>query len=164
MRFLVIISIVVGVLAGLWTIAAVQLNLIIFAGFMSWSTFFAVGGKASGLKTTLLTNLSGVFWGVVIMFLSGILGPIFGQLIGLGLAVVIGAAIMCLQSKLSLFAYIPGTFIGCATYFGTNFDLPGTVIALILGAVIGYASEYIYTKLGQTEEPSNTENIQVSSD
>lgn len=151
MTLLIIISVVIGILAGLWAVAAVQLNLIIFAGFMAWSTFFAAGGKLSGLKSSLITNLSGVVWGVVIMALSDFLGPSLGQLPGLGMAVAIGAAGMCLQSKFALLEYMPGTFIGCATYFGANFDFSGTVIALGIGGILGYISEALYTKLDQVK-------------
>ncbi len=159
--FLIIISLVVGILAGLWTVGAASAGLIIFAGFMAWSTFFASGGKLSGLKTTLITNLSGVMWAFIILELSKLFGPIIGQLPGLGVAVVIGATAMCLQSKFSLLAFIPGTFIGCATYFGTNFDLKGTIIALIFGAVLGYISETISIKLSKSEEAAK-ENVPES--
>lgn len=161
MNFLIIISLVVGVLAALWTVSAISLGFLTFAGFMAWSTFFASGGKKEGLKTTLVTNLSGVLWGIIILELSKLFVPL-GLLPSWGLAVFIGAAAMCLQSKISLFAYIPGTFIGCATFFGANFDIQGTIIGLIIGAVLGYISEAIYTMLGNesdTQQENSVENV-----
>lgn len=155
MDFLVVISLVVGILAAAWAVAAIPLGFLTFAGFMSWSTFFAAGGKLTGLKTALISNLVGVFWGVIIIQLSSLFGPFMGQLPGLFVAVVIGAAAMCYQSKIPLLSFIPGTFIGCATYFGANFDLMGTIIGLVCGAVLGYISEAISIKLSKAEETAN---------
>jgi hypothetical protein len=141
MSFLVAVGISVGILAGLWTAVSSALGLITFAGFLSWASFYASGGKLKGLKTSLILNFSGVVWGFIIVKLAGVLGPIAGTTVGLGIAVAIGAAGMCWQAHISWLGFIPGAFIGCSTFFAANFDFTGSVIGLVCGAVLGYLSE-----------------------
>ncbi|PKM55415.1 MAG: DUF1097 domain-containing protein [Firmicutes bacterium HGW-Firmicutes-5] len=141
MTFLMAVGISVGILAGLWTAASVSFGLVTFAGFLSWASFYAAGGKLNGLKTSLILNFSGVIWGYLIVLVAGLLGPMIGATVGLGLAVALGAAGMCWQAKISWLGFIPGAFIGCSAFFATNFDFTGAVIGLICGAVLGYISE-----------------------
>ncbi|KZL90658.1 DUF1097 domain-containing protein [Clostridium magnum] len=141
MDFIIAIGISIGVLAGVWTFASAVLALCTFAGFLSWATFFACGGKLNGLKTTLTSNLSGVFWGFIIVKIAGVLTPMVGGNVGLAIGVAIGAAAMCWQAKISWLGFIPGAFVGCATYFATSANIKTAVIGLICGAVFGYLSE-----------------------
>lgn len=154
MDFLIAVGISVGILAGLWTAGSVSFGLITFAGFLSWASFYAAGGKKEGLKSTLITNFSGVVWAFLIVQLSGLLAGIVGSTIGLGLAVTAGAAAMCWQAKIPLLGFIPGAFIGCSTFFATNFDFVGSVIGLVLGALLGYASEVGGLMLAKKDIPS----------
>jgi uncharacterized membrane protein YesL len=83
-------------------------------GFAGCTAFFAAGGmKNGGLKTALITGLSGVFWGMVIIAVSSLF--VFPQS-GTILTALI-TFIMCIQSKCKYFAYIPGAFIGCFSTF-----------------------------------------------
>lgn len=141
MDFLIAVGISVGILAGLWTAGSVSFGLITFAGFLSWASFYAAGGKMEGLKNTLITNFSGVFWGFIIIKLSGLFSPMLGDIAGLGLAVMFGAGAMCWQAKIPMLGFIPGAFIGCSTFFAANFDFMGSVIGLVFGAILGYISE-----------------------
>lgn len=159
MDFLIAVGISVGILAGIWTAGSVSLGLITFAGFLSWASYYAAGGKKEGLKSTLVTNFSGVVWGFIIVKLSVVFGAIFGATAGLGLAVVIGAGAMCWQAKLPTLGFIPGAFIGCSTFFAANFDFVGSVIGLVLGALFGYASEMGGLMLAK-KEPT-TEEVQA---
>ena len=56
----------VGVLAGVWTFASVELAWITWVAFVAWACFFAAGGGTTGLAKGLAANLAGVFWGWVI--------------------------------------------------------------------------------------------------
>ncbi|SFM29285.1 DUF1097 domain-containing protein [Salibacterium qingdaonense] len=141
MKFSTTVGISVGILAGLWTIGSSLAGLITYAGFLSWASFYAAGGKAEGLKTTLILNFSGVIWGAIIVGISGLLGPVIGPTAGLGAGVAVGAAGMCWQGKISWLGFIPGAFVGCSTYFAAGFDFTGSVIGLVFGAVLGYLSE-----------------------
>lgn len=141
MPLIVIIGICTGVLSGVWVWSSMTWNLITFAGFLGWSTFFAAGGGEKGLKDALTTNLSGVVWGYLMVQGSAWISPALGEMVGLPLAVAVGAFAMCYQSRWQWFRFIPGAFIGSSTFFATNFNVPGSVFALVLGILFGYASE-----------------------
>lgn len=144
MSFLVAVGISVGVLAGLWAGVSTQFasyGLITFVGFLSWASFYAAGGKVKGLKDSLILNFSGVLWAWLIVFIFTAINPALGVFVGLSLAVALGAAGMCWQAHISFLGFIPGAFIGCSAYFATGFDFKGTVISLVLGAILGYISE-----------------------
>ncbi len=96
--------------------------------------------QVEGLKKAVLANLSGVFWGFIIIAIMGLM-PGFPY--ALGVAVVIGAFAICAQAHISLLGFIPGGFAGCAATFGGNLDYLAVAISLICGAVLGYASEII---------------------
>lgn len=63
----------------------------------------------------------------------------------LALAVTVLALVLCVQAVLPLLSFIPGAFVGTAVFFGTAFDLGGTVLALAVGAALGWLSEVLAT-------------------
>lgn len=142
-KSLIIISITVGILSGLWQILTkvydnsnlFELKNIAVAGFLGWSTYFAAGGKKEGLILGLTSNISGVFWAIV----SVLIGMIFKiELLGLFIGVTISAFMMCFQSHIKLFKFIPGSFIGSCTFFALGGNISVEVILpAILGLVIG---------------------------
>lgn len=135
------VALVTGLLSGVWASLSLTLGMITFAGFLGWSTYFAAGGGIRGLQTALITNISGILWGYIMMQLSNWLANPLGETLGLGLAVILGASGMCLQSYWKGLRFIPGAFIGASTFFATNFHFSGTVAAMILGILFGYISE-----------------------
>lgn len=148
MSFLVAVGISIGVLAGIWAQFCGNFALLPWVGFVSWACFYAAGGKVEGLTKTVISNLSGVFWGFIIITIMGFM-PNFP--FALGVAVAIGAFMMCVQANIKYLAFIPGAFAGCASYFGSNLNIWHTVIALICGAVLGYFSEVIALKMSSNQ-------------
>ncbi|MBG0763855.1 MAG: DUF1097 domain-containing protein [Tissierellales bacterium] len=140
MNLLLSLGISIGVLAGIWTAMSVVLGWSTWCGFAAWATFYAAGGKEEGLKKAIFSNLSGVFWGVVIVQISNLLTPMIGGTVALSIGVVVGAFAMCLQANISLLAFIPGAFIGAAIYFGSG-DVVTAVVGLVSGGLFGYVSE-----------------------
>ncbi|WHH57041.1 DUF1097 domain-containing protein [Petroclostridium sp. X23] len=151
MKLLTALGISVGILAGLWTTASISYGLVAWIGFLSWATFYAVGGKMAGVKYTLVTNITGVLWGYAILQIGNLVSASLGQAVGLGVAVAVIVFIMVLLGNFSLYQFIPGQFIGCASYFGSNFDLKATLIALVCGAILGYISEKIGILMAKQE-------------
>ena len=145
MSILVGIAISVGVLAGLWGQFSPEVGLITWVGFVAWASFYAAGGKGEGLKLSLLSNLSGVFWAFVMVQSATLLG--IGSV--MGITIGIGAAMMVIQSKIKLLAFIPGAFMGCSCAFGTGLDIKGTVIALVAGGLLGFISQFLGIKLSE---------------
>lgn len=138
MKALLGIGISVGVLAGLWTYASVELALITWVAFVAWACFFAAGGGTTGLTKGLAANVAGVFWGWVI---SQGLENVSGSTLALALMVTVVGFILCVEAALSLLSFIPGGFAGTAVFFGTSFDLVGVLIAIVAGAALGIVSE-----------------------
>ncbi|PKM49899.1 MAG: DUF1097 domain-containing protein [Firmicutes bacterium HGW-Firmicutes-7] len=137
MDLILAIGIVVGILAGIWGEVSSATGMITWIGFVSWACFYASGGGLNGLKKTIPSNLVGVFWGYVIVFGASNLGIPYA----LGVSIFVACVAMCVESKWSILSFIPGAFAGCASFFGAGFDIKGTVIALVIGGVLGYFSE-----------------------
>jgi hypothetical protein len=158
MDFVVAAGLTVGLLAGLWTYVSLAGSMVTWAAFLSWASFYAVGGKLPGLKMALCANVSGAIWGFLILQGATFLAPAIGQTAAFSLAVAVGAAFMCWQAKIPCLGFIPGAFLGCAGFFGTNFNLPAVLIALVLGAVCGYLSEWAALRI---VKKADTQNIKA---
>ena len=148
MDVLVALAVSIGVLIAAWTyIALGPAALPVWAGIIAWGCFFAAGGKTTGLTKTVASNLSGVFWAFVALYLSASLPGIAA----LSLLVGVAALFMVLQSKIPALSFIPGAFLGAATAVSVVVGAEGkfphpwarTVVALVLGAVFGYLSEML---------------------
>lgn len=143
----------VGVLSGLWAVSSDIFALVSFAGFLGWSTYFAAGGGLLGLRSAVICNISGVIWAAMIVLVGGYLNDIMPERLSLFLSITFFAAMMVWQSKISLLAFVPGTFIGSCAYFSTGGEIIDSLIGLFLGAIFGYVSDigghFLYKKLGK---------------
>jgi len=138
MSVLIGIAVSVGILAGLWGQFSPVVGLVTWVGFVAWASFYAAGGKVEGMKLSIASNLSGVFWAWLMVYAANAtgLGSVMGITIG------IGAAMMVVQSKIKILSFIPGAFMGASCTFGMGLDLKATILALIAGGILGYMSEY----------------------
>ena len=133
-----------GLLAAVWAGVADALHLVTWIGFLSCSTFFAQ--TQSGIKGMLMamtTNVSGVFWGWLIIsgssfFVSPVMGYTFTG---------IATAAMCLQASYQKLAFIPGAFIGCCITFAMGGDVAVILPPLLIGAVLGYSMSLLTGQL-----------------
>lgn len=130
-----------GIIAAIWAITTMNYGLNTFAGFLAWSTYFSTQGGKKGLKTTLICNISGASWGVIIVFLNNLLIPYIGPIASVGLSTAFGAIFIILQSNIKILYYIPATFIGLSAFFASGNDYQSTVIALIIGGFLGIISD-----------------------
>lgn len=159
MDLVVALGISIGILIAAWVYVAVgmpELGLIVWAGIVAWATFYAAGGGASGLQKSIASNLAGNFWAAVALFVTASLG---GSLLVLSLAFGVVAFIFCVQSKIPLFAFIPGAFLGAATWVGVDVagaggdggvvDMADVMIpvSMVVGAILGYVSEMVGKKI-----------------
>ena len=81
----------------------------------------------------------------------------------LALIVTVLAFILCLQAALPLLSFIPGAFVGTAVFFGTSFNLGGTVLALVIGACLGYVSSLVAAKIQATVDGPGAATPQTAS-
>jgi len=151
MDALVALAISIAVLIAGWTyVASAEVaNLPVWAGIVAWGCFFAAGGKTTGLTKTIAANLSGVVWAFLAL---QALPRVGGTTLMLAVLVGLAALLMVLQSKIAILSFIPGAFLGAATAVSVvsrtgadAFPHPWvkTVIALVVGAVLGYLSEML---------------------
>jgi hypothetical protein len=135
MSTLVAISLTTGILSGLWGWIAVSLGLLSWAGFLGCTSYFASPTSGvKGLAQSLITNMTGVFWAMVIIY-----GSQFASLEILGYVITaVVAFFMCVQAKQTWLAYIPGTFIGSCATFAADGNWQLVVPSLILGGIFGY--------------------------
>lgn len=158
MGLLEALGISIGVLAGLLCVITsilggdgvpVFLQLAPWPGFVAWACYFAVGGKKEGLCKVLAANTAGAIMAVIIVLLLAPLSflnaiPIPG--LALGVAVVIGAFILCVEAHWSVLSFIPGAFCGCACAFGFGVGtdiqkLIAVILSMALGAALAILSD-----------------------
>ncbi|HSI95764.1 MAG: DUF1097 domain-containing protein [Methylophilaceae bacterium] len=154
MDLLVSLGISIGVLIAVWVYVAVgmpDLGLIVWAGIVAWGTFYAAGGGTEGLKKTIASNLAGNFWAAIALFIFGMVGDSNVLILAALFGVV--AFIFCVQAKLPLLSFIPGAFLGAATWVGVDVAGAGgdggvvdaadimIPVSMVIGALLGYISE-----------------------
>ncbi|WP_434998659.1 DUF1097 domain-containing protein [Vibrio scophthalmi] len=139
MSTLVAISITTAILSGVWGWVAVSFGLLAWAGFLGCTSFFAAPQEGvKGLLISLITNLTGVFWAMVIIAGSQYVSLEIAGYMLTGLITLF----MCLQAKQSWLAYIPGTFIGSCATFAANGDWQLVIPSLLLGGLFGYTMKW----------------------
>jgi hypothetical protein len=150
MDALVALGLSIGILIAGWTYIALGVAALpVWAGIVAWGCFFAAGGKTEGLTKTIVSNLSGVLWAFVALYVWNSFGdgvPLLSLLVG------IAAFIMVVQAKIPALSFIPGAFLGAATavsvVVGANGTWTSTIIALVAGALLGYVSEMLAGAIG----------------
>ena len=154
MDALVALAISIAVLIALWTYIALGVAALpVWAGIVAWGCFFAAGGKTTGLTKTIASNLSGVFWAFVALYLSRRFG---GSTAAISVLVGLAALCMVLQAKIATLSFIPGAFLGAATAVSVAVGAQGvahpwikTIVAMVAGAVLGYLSEQLAGAIGR---------------
>ncbi|HFG1972607.1 DUF1097 domain-containing protein [Vibrio cholerae] len=157
MSALFAIALTTGILSGVWGWIAVSLGLLSWAGFLGCTSYFASPKDGlKGLGQSLLTNLTGVFWAMVIIHASQWVGI---EIIGYVVTALV-AFVMCIQAQKSWLAYIPGTFIGCCATFAAEGNWQLVIPSLMLGGVFGYLMKasglWLHHKLKQPRAEQTT--------
>lgn len=160
MDLLVALGISIGVLIAVWVYVAVgmpDLGLIVWAGIVAWATFYAAGGGTNGLSKAVASNLAGNFWAAIALFIFVMAGN--GNVLVLAGLFGVVAFIFCIQAKIPLLSFIPGAFLGAATWVGVDVAGAGAdggvvdaadimiPVSMVIGAVLGYISEMAGKKL-----------------
>jgi hypothetical protein len=126
-------------------------NLQVWQAFIAWGCHYHCGGKITGTRNTIVC----MSFGAVVGMTAGLLanGP-FAQLgqFAAPVAVGLGAAVICLASKVPVLATIPASVYGFASIAGlfllgqgmtpTSALVP-TILSIIVGAAFGYVSEAV---------------------
>jgi hypothetical protein len=135
MSILVSISLTTGILSGIWGWVSVTLGLLSWVGFLGCTSYFALPQEGiKGLGISIVTNMSGVFWAMVIIHLSIFVNI---EIIGYMITTVV-AFLMCIQAKKKWLSYIPGTFIGSSATFALDGNWKLIIPSLLAGSLFGY--------------------------
>jgi hypothetical protein len=137
-------------------------NLQVWIAFIAWGCHFHSGGGVKGSTTTVAC----MSWGALVGLVS--IWAFIEPLSGLGtmaapIAVGIGAAVICLSSKIPLLATIPASVYGFASIAGLTLlsdamhtsdgtlqpheAIIPTILSVIIGAAFGYVSEMLANAL-----------------
>lgn len=157
------LSVSIGVLGGI--AAALCLGpllgiVLIWAVFIAWACFFAIGGNGKALQNTIVcTILGAVFAWVALLIILGV--PLAGVLtlpIWAGIVIGLTVLIMCLLAQIEVFSSIPASVLGYASVAGYALQTPDAltmgaltsgsfnnalvviVISLVVGAILGIVS------------------------
>ncbi|HYD24550.1 MAG TPA: DUF1097 domain-containing protein [Croceibacterium sp.] len=128
---------------------------LIWVSFIAWGCHFHSGGGIKGSTTAVVCMIWGALVGLAAVLLAtGPLGSLDAP-IAFGIAVGLGAALICLSSKIPLLATIPASVYGFASIAGalplydgdpTEAIVP-VALSVIIGAVFGYVSEMLANAL-----------------
>lgn len=134
MTQLMALSIITGLMCGMWAHIAPLIGLITWGGFAGCTTYFASNKHGfDGFFTTIRQNLFGVFCGMIIIILSTRFPFPGDQILYSGFLTFI----MCIAGKFKPLSFIPGTFVGCFSTFASNGNYKVLIPTLILGAFLG---------------------------
>lgn len=156
MTSLVALSVSIGVLGAVATwLALGPLSdfIIIWAVFVGWATFFAVGGDADALKKTIVHNVFGVIcaWIAALIILGIPLGDTLGLPLWAGIVVGVTVLGMCLAAHMKALSTIPASVYGYAATFAyllqtpdvlstgalTSVDFGNALIVIAVSLVVG---------------------------
>ena len=161
MPALIALAVSVGLLAVLDTWLFIgPLNSTVLAGLIwvsviAWGCHFHSGGGIKGMTTTVACMIWGAIVGLgAVLLATGPLGSLDAP-VAFGIAVGLGAALICLSSKVPLLATIPASVYGFASIAGAlplhDGDPKAAILpvaaAVIIGAIFGYVSEMIANAL-----------------
>ena len=154
------LAISVGLLAVLDTwiyvgpLATTALAGLVWISFIAWGCHFHSGAGVKGATTAVVGMSFGAVVGMVAVILAGgVLAP--AGVMAAPIAVGLGAALICLSSKVPLLATIPASVYGFASIAGPILlrgDKPEAAImpvvaSIIIGAVFGFVSEIVANAL-----------------
>ena len=155
-----VVSVGVLAVAATWLFFSVDpvvaAHMQVWQAFIAWGCHYHCGGKITGTRNTIVC----MSFGAVVGMTAGLLanGPFasLGQLAA-PVAVGLGAAVICLASKVPLLGTIPASVYGFASIAGlfllgglspTRALLP-TILSIIVGAAFGYVSEAVAAALAK---------------
>ncbi|MBU2967324.1 DUF1097 domain-containing protein [Amphritea sp. 2_MG-2023] len=109
----------VGIFGGIATAIFVQVGtLLIWAAFIAWASYFAIGGNSSVIKLNITSNVFGVIvaWLTALLVLANPSTAIPASM-WVGLCVFASIVVYISASKVAIFSSIPAVTFGYATTF-----------------------------------------------
>jgi hypothetical protein len=167
MPAVIALALSVGLLAGIDTylyigpLDSTILHGLIWVSFIAWGCHFHSGGGIKGTTTAVACMIWGAIVGLgAVLLATGPLASMAAPL-AFAIAVAIGAALICLSSKVPLLATIPASVYGFAALAGAlavnNGDPKAAIMpvaaSVIIGAIFGFVSEIVANALTKKGQP-----------
>lgn len=140
MSSLVALSISIGVLGGVATalcLGPLAGIVFIWAVFIAWACYFAIGGDQKALQNTIVCGILGaVFaWVALLVILMVPLGETLTVPIWAGIVVAVTVLVMCLLAHIDYFSSIPASVLGYASVAAYALQTDGAFTMQALGSV-----------------------------
>ena len=142
------------ILCAIWSNVAplIGLGAMSWAGFSGCTSYFACPDKGvKGVISCICCLMSGVAYAMITLYLGKVL-----TFAGAGVFVaLITVHLMCIQSKIPIFSYIPGTFFGSFSTFaagGNPLIIPLLLFGIFLGLGCDKFGGWIFKMIGKKEE------------
>lgn len=137
------LAISIAVLLAVLVKAGSIFSLNVPIAIIAWASFFAAGGKLSGLTRSLASMIAGVIWAVLGTML---MVQMSWWTYGWAIAGVVGFLVV-MQSKVRALSFIPGALLGMAVARASGAGNVAfamlVIVAIVVGSVAGYVSELI---------------------
>lgn len=101
--------------------------------------------------------MSGIVYALLTMYLNKVFPSFVVSLV----VALVTVHLMCIQSKIPILAYIPGTFFGSFSTFAAGGDLviiPCMFLGIILGLCCDKGGTWLFQMVGKKEEVEETES------
>ncbi len=139
---------IIAGMATLWAVVSIKLDILTWVGFIGCASYFASKGGKGGLRDSVIANITGVIWAMVMLNLPSRFDSQYSYII----ITAIASFFMVYQAKIKSLAFTPGTFCGSCCIFATGGDWRGVILALLLGAFIGYMADWVSNYMGNILE------------
>jgi hypothetical protein len=150
------LAVVIGIMGGIATGAALQIGsiyFVIWVTFVAWASFYAAGGGTAGFAKSTAANIWGAVIATISLWAFSKLAASMNVPLAGALCVGIAIVVLILGAKVDALGFIPGQVFGYAPTAGlfvTGF-LAGTysigsmlaaaIVSLVIGNVLGIVSE-----------------------
>ena len=138
-------SLGVGICCFFYPLIANALDLSVWMSFAGCTSYFVAGGGKTGIIKSLGSNYTGMAWALLVFWFGGT----SLMQIGGNTALMLGALAtgfiswaMTYQSRINLLSFVPSTFIGCFSTFGSGGDWKMMSACILAGNLLGLSCDY----------------------
>lgn len=152
MKSITCLGISTAVCCAVWSFLSPEVGLLSWAGFAGCTSYFACPDHGwKGVKSAFFCVMSGIAYALLTLYLNKVF-PSFAASLVVALVTV---HLMCIQSKIPILAYIPGTFFGSFSTFAAGGDLiiiPCMILGIILGLCCDKGGAWLFKLVGKKED------------
>lgn len=176
---LLALSLSIGVLGGIWALAALNAPayLLVWAGFIAWGCFFHTGGDQKALVKTICGNVYGIIIAWIALLIIRYVAVPLPAMVWPAIVVGVTVFLLVIVSRIDQLSAVPANVYGYAaavawslsapSVAGATPGVPGTgpmysltspsfanplvivIVSMVIGAVAGYISAQVAGAIGK---------------